>query len=300
MVRGQRRSDPKDQLLTPCGEVAQRACCPIPFPGEESGSPVFTPVTVQPSRRQITAAERSVIQAGEAGGVLGAIYLRKMDGSPPVRLGDGTATSLSTDSKWVLSVPGQVGSQFVFLPTGTGAPRTLAPTQINFQWSNLLPNGHQILFAGNEPGHGARIYLQDVPDGKLRPITSEGVALATYTHAVSPDGRFFLAVESDGSSTTRSVETGDRNPIPGLNPGEVAVGWTGNGKSVYVYQPSVPARVYQVERASGRRQLWRELNPSDPAGVNFIRPPHVSADGKAYAYNYNRILSDLYLVDGLH
>jgi len=238
-------------------------------------------------------------ESGEAGGVLGAIYLRKMDGSPPVRLGDGTATSLSTDSKWVLSVPGQVGSQFVFLPTGTGVPRTLAPTQINFQWANLLPNGHQILFAGNEPGHGARIYLQDVPDGKPRPITPEGVALATYNHAVSPDGRFFLAVEADGSSSVRALESGEPKAIPGLNPGEIAFGWTGDGKSIYAYRPSVPAHVYQVELLSGRRRLWKDLNPPDPAGINFIRSPHISSDGKAYAYSYNRILSGLYLVDGL-
>jgi hypothetical protein len=239
-------------------------------------------------------------ESGEAGGILGAIYLRKTDGSPPVRLGDGAATSLSFDSKWVLSIPGQLGNQFVFLPTGTGAPRTLAATQINFQWANLLPNGREVLFVGNEPRHGVRIYLQDASDGKLRPITPEGVALANYTYAVSPDGRFFLSVEADGSSGVRSVESGEPKPILGLNPGDLAFGWTGNGRSVYVDQPSAPARVYQVELASGRRQLWRELSPPDPAGVNFIRTPHISADGKAYAHNYIRILSDLYLVDGLH
>jgi eukaryotic-like serine/threonine-protein kinase len=238
-------------------------------------------------------------ESGEAGGILGAIYLRKIDGSPPVRLGDGTAASLSFDSRWVLSIPGQLGNQFVLLPTGTGAPRTLAPTPINNQWANLLPNGREVLFAGNEPGHGVRIYLQDVSDGKLRPITPEGVALANYTNAVSPDGRFFLSVEADDSPSVRSVESGERKPIPGLSPGDFAFGWNGNGRSVYVYKPSVPARVYQVELASGHRQLWRELSPPDPAGVNFIRAPHISADGKAYAYNYNRILSDLYLVDGL-
>jgi hypothetical protein len=27
--------------------------------------------------------------------------------------------------------------------------------------------------------------------------------------------------------------------------------------------------------------------------------PYISADGKAYAYNFNRMLSDLDLVDGL-
>jgi hypothetical protein len=78
-----------------------------------------------------------------------------------------------------------------------------------------------------------------------------------------------------------------------------AFGWPGDGKSVYVYRPAVPALVYRVELNTGHRQLWKELNPPDPAGINFIRTPHISADGKAYAYNYNRILFDLDPVDGL-
>ena len=61
----------------------------------------------------------------------------------------------------------------------------------------------------------------------------------------------------------------------------------------------MPVLVSRVELNTGHRQLWKELNPPDPAGINFIRTPHISADGKAYAYNYNRILFDLYPVDGL-
>jgi hypothetical protein len=240
-------------------------------------------------------------ESGEAGGALGAIYFRKMDGSPPVRLGDGTGCSLSADAKWALTVPApaQVGNQFVFLPTGTGTPRTLAVPQASVQWGNLLPNGQQILFSGNEQGHPSRIYLQEVSDGKARPVTPEGVTLTSFTRFVSPDGRFFLAVEADGISSIRSVETGELKPIPGLQPADIAFGWTGDGKNVYVYQPAMPVKVFQIELASGQRRLWKELDPPDPAGINFIRTPHISADGKAYAYNYNRILSDLFLVDGL-
>jgi hypothetical protein len=84
-----------------------------------------------------------------------------------------------------------------------------------------------------------------------------------------------------------------------MEPGEQATGWTGDGESIYAYRPSVPARIYQVELKSGRRQLWKELSPPDPAGIYFIRSPHISADGKSYAYNYSRFLSDLYVVDGL-
>ena len=240
-------------------------------------------------------------ESGEAGGALGQIYLRRMDGSPPVRLGDGTGCSLSMDSKWALTVPtpAKVGNQFVFLPTGTGTPRSIPVPQASVQWGNLMPNGQEILFAGNEQGHATRIYLQDISNGKVRPVTPEGVSLTSFTRFVSPDGMFFLAVESDGSSIVRSVENGERKAIPSLQPADIAFGWTGDGKSIYVYQPAMPVKVFQIDLASGQRRLWKELDPPDPAGINFIRTPHISADGKAYAYNYNRVLSDLYLVDGL-
>src|SRR5262249_1329945 len=84
-----------------------------------------------------------------------------------------------------------------------------------------------------------------------------------------------------------------------MEAGEQAIGWTGDGKGIYAYRPSVPARVFRIELASGRRELWKELAPNNLSGVYFIRPPHIARDDKSYAYNYARILSDLYVVDGL-
>jgi hypothetical protein len=49
---------------------------------------------------------------------------------------------------------------------------------------------------------------------------------------------------------------------------------------------------------TGQKKLWKQLMPSDPAGVNLVFPI-LAADGKSYVYSYRRILSDLYLVEGL-
>jgi eukaryotic-like serine/threonine-protein kinase len=238
-------------------------------------------------------------ESGEAGGLAGAIYLRKMDGSAPIRLADGNSNSLSADSKWVVGLTGFDLHNFFVLPTGTGQTQTLNLGTLNYHWGNWMPNGQQVLFLGSEVGHGSRIYLMDVPQGKPRPITPEGVGVVNYTRFVSPDGQSFIGLDQEGHSLVYSVQSGEGKPVPGLNPGEVAFGWTGDGKSVYAYRPTVPALVYRVELSTGHRQLWKELNPPDPAGINFIRTPHISADGKAYAYNYSRVLSELFLVDGL-
>jgi hypothetical protein len=54
-----------------------------------------------------------------------------------------------------------------------------------------------------------------------------------------------------------------------------------------------------VERETGRRELWKELMPSDSAGLLKIFGCYFSADGRSYAYTYGRNLSDLYLVEGV-
>jgi eukaryotic-like serine/threonine-protein kinase len=238
-------------------------------------------------------------ESGEAGGTNGQIYLRKMNESVPIRLAEGSSDSLSRDSRFVLGTPDIAFNHIAIFPTGPGETQQLDLGNFTFQWGNFLPDEHHVICIGNEPNAGTRIYLFDISQPKPRPITPEGVSVVNFTHFVSPDGKLFLAVEADGTSSIRSTETGNDKPIAGLEAGEVAFGWTGDGQSVYVYRSAVPAKVFEVALATGKRKLWKELNPPDPAGINFIRTPHISADGKWYAYNYNRVLSDLYLVDGL-
>ena len=50
---------------------------------------------------------------------------------------------------------------------------------------------------------------------------------------------------------------------------------------------------------TGRRTPFRQLMPSDPAGVETIGPILITPDGKACIFGYHRMLSDLYLVEGL-
>ena len=238
-------------------------------------------------------------ESGEAGGAAGVAYLRKTDGSPPLRLADVSSMSLSADGKWALAVTFQGVNQFTLIPTGTGESKTLPVSQLNIHWGGWLPGNREFLFSANAQGHGSRIYRESVDGSAQRPVTPEGVSPAPYTQAVSPDGRFVLAVDADGNSAVYSAETGEPKSIPGMEPGEQAIGWTGDGSSIYAYRPSVPARIYRVELSSGHRQLWKELSPAEPSGVTFIRPPHISDDGKSYAYNYSRFLSYLYVVDGL-
>jgi hypothetical protein len=84
-----------------------------------------------------------------------------------------------------------------------------------------------------------------------------------------------------------------------LGPEDLVTGLSADGKNLLVAMPGIPAKIARVDLATGRRELWKEISPADPAGVQSFAGLKFSADGKSYAYSVLRIISDLYVVDGL-
>ncbi len=202
----------------------------------------------------------------KSGGLSYAVYIRKTDGSPAVLLGEGGAVALSPDGKSVIVQTQDSPSQLKLLTTGAGEAKDLTKDNINHSWSHWFPDGKRILFSGNEPAKGVRLYVYDLASGKSQPITPEGV-----------NGTAFV-----------------------ISPGEQPVTFSTDGGSLYIYQPGeLPARVDRLDVRTGQRKLWRQLIPSDPAGVETIGPILMTPDAKTCVFGYHRMLADLYLVDGL-
>ena len=63
----------------------------------------------------------------------------------------------------------------LLVPTGAGENRQLTGDAINHLDARFFPDGKRILFLGSEPGHGARLFVQDLGGGAARPVTPEGV-----------------------------------------------------------------------------------------------------------------------------
>jgi len=88
--------------------------------------------------------------------------------------------------------------------------------------------------------------------------------------------------------------------VPGVETDEVPTGWSADARSLYVFRfGEIPAKVFELDLATGKRKLWRELVPPDAAGIDTIRGITLTPDARAYVYGYIRTLSDLYLVEGL-
>jgi serine/threonine protein kinase/Tol biopolymer transport system component len=237
-------------------------------------------------------------ESGEAGLENYSTYLRGMDGSPAVRLGDGVSFALSPDGKWVLSGLPKPPVQFNLLPTGAGESKELTHDQINRLWARWFPDGKRVLFAGDEPGKGVRLYVQDLNSGQVKAITGEGVNGSLI--AISPDGRQVALVGPDQKPAMLTVESGEIRPIAGLHAGEAPIAWTSDGRSLFVYRlGEVPASVNKLDLATGQRKLWKQLVPPDVSGVTDISSILITSDGNDYVYEYGRTLSDLYLVNDL-
>ena len=222
-------------------------------------------------------------------------YLRKTDGSSgAIRLGRGLAESLSPDGQWAIARTRTDGQ--TLLPVGVGQPREIDTKGRRCGFARWLPDGRRILLNCSEAGQGSRDYVQASDGGEPRALTPEG----TWCNTVSPDSREAACLDAEGKGWIYPVEGGAARPLPGL--AGTPLQWSADGRSLFVGGATegtpLRMRIFKLELASGRRSLWRELQPPDPAGLVQL-DAYVTPDGSAYAYGYQRILSDLYLVDGL-
>ena len=234
----------------------------------------------------------------KSGGYTYGVYIRPTDGSPAVLLGEGSALALSPDGKWAITETQVSPAQLRLLPTGAGQAKDLTSDNINHNWAHWFADGKRILFSGNEADKGERLYVLELDSAKARAITPEGVNGNSF--AISPDSQSVAAIGPDQRGYLYPVIGGDPRPIPGTHQGEQPITWSGDGRFLYVYQPGeLPAHVYRVDIRSGQRTLWKDLMPTDPAGVENIGPILLTPDAKTCVFGYHRNLADLYLVEGL-
>jgi Tol biopolymer transport system component len=247
----------------------------------------------------LSADGRRVVfsETGEGGGAGYSVYIRNTDGSPAIRLGEGSASDLSPDGQWVLAVVHPNSDpQLVAYPTGAGEPKVFPKEGLAVSDATWLPDGKRILITASEPGHGQRLYLREVDGGKPRPVTPEGY---TLMRVVSPDGTWAAVTGPDRKRYRYPLSGGEPSEIAGVDPADVIDQVTPDGRYLYVHRRGeVPVQVYRLDLTNGRREPWRSLAPSDAAGVSSINV-FPAPSGDAYVVNYARLLSHLFLVEGI-
>ena len=261
--------------------------------------------------RELTWLDRAVLAAfsqdgklvvfhegGKGGGSHGTIFLRRTDGSPAVRLGEGYATALSPDQKWVLDTIPVIPTRWVLIPTGAGEGVELKPVGIE----NVVPLGfasdsRRVVLLANEPGHKGRLYSFDPTSSKLQPLTPEGTR-----GTVTPDGKFLLVRGDKPLPDLVSMESGSPiREIKGVQPNDRGLQVSDDGKvALVVNLNGMTASVYRLNLDTGARQLVRTLEMHDPTGGFGVTRVLATPDGQSFAFNTLRDLSELYLLQGLN
>jgi hypothetical protein len=217
--------------------------------------------------------------------------------SEPVLLGDGDPTSVSPDGEWILSLVPSSPGKLILYPTSTGESRTIdiSPVRMVAGFSTWTTDGSKLLFTGAEQNRPPRAYLLDLRAGAARAVTPEDTSEAI----ISPDGLSVIARNNSLVFRTYRVGGGESAPVKGLRPEESPIQWGLTSNKLFIWDRTLPAKIFQLDVTNGKRKLWLEIVPADASGLLYGEVT-IASDGQAYAYHYRRVLTNLFLVENLH
>ena len=231
------------------------------------------------------------------------VYIRDVDGSPAVPIGEGYGCQFSPDHKWALAVkPTEPVPEVWLYPLGPGEPRRISTPSLHpVGLAGFTPDGKHVVYPANEPGHLARVFMQDLNGGAPQPISPEGVV----GWVVSPNGQWVAVNVHDPSSNAfhpamLSIANKKTINMKGFIDNDEALGWTSDNQ-VYVDRKTDPGTSVNVEKLNpqtGVRTPWHALS-AVPFGGVVIDTFVVTPSGDNYGFGYRVRLSDLYTVSGV-
>ena len=218
--------------------------------------------------------------SSEPAGPAYAVMMRKVDGSLPVRLGEGSSGAISPDGKWALSISTANPPQVTLLPIGPGQSRAISVTgleHVQNGFARFLPDGQSFAINGNGAGQATALLSRRHRHGQgetrqpgrhhLRGVLS-GWPVHDRNHEL-------------GLQKSTLCETAPRIPsrtctlISRRSSGRTTV------PSLYGYHfGEFPSKVYKAEIATGKETLVKELRPGVPAGVVLVAPGHCQSRRK--------------------
>jgi len=233
------------------------------------------------------------------------VFVRNVDGSPAVALGEGYGLALSPDKRWALGQKLTDPVQEIWLlPVGAGEARRISPPNLQpLIAASFLSDGKRIIYIANESGHPPRTWMQDLDSQTPRPVTPEG----TFGWLISPDDKWLLtngrrrAAAAVVQAGLVSLTGGEVKDIPGLRPDDIILGWASDNQ-LFAGTPDrqrVAFHMVKLNPFTGTRTPFRDLYGPAIAGI-FPDPPIFTPDGATYGFDYRLRLADLYVVSGVH
>lgn len=239
--------------------------------------------------------EAVVIEEGEGGGPKYSVFLRKTDGSPAVRLGEGVASDLSPDGKFVLGGTITVPSPLILFPTGAGETRTFSNNGMHHEDARFFSDGKRVFITAREKGKGSRNWVMNLDGSGLRPVTAEN-----ETGRLSQDEKSVLLLR-DSDLYLKDIESGketrwrDTTPFRGLN----FLTWSNEkDKAYFAGREGTKLTIWRVDVATGTKNALHQVDANDSEGATPLPDLVITRDGKYFVFSADRRNSDLYLLKG--
>ena len=252
------------------------------------------------------SADGRLILLGDFGGELGpsgGIAVRATDGGPVIDLGRGGPLALSADGRHVLAVPSSVGpgDRLLVIPVGAGERRELRHPSLARIWDAAwFDDGRRlIVLGGPHEGGGSRLYFWDPENGaEPRPISPKGEFPGSPV--VSPNGLWVSAARTGVPLSIYPVDGGAPQILPGGRPDDEPLRWSPDSRWLFVRRgQGTIGLIERVEIATGRWSAWKEIRPTERAGLFGLHSFVITPDGKSYAYTFGSSIGSLYLAEGL-
>jgi len=263
-------------------------------------------ITFAPSGNlsQVRLSSGSLMELSDDGGQVlsgsrtGA-SLGPTDGGPPLKLGTGAALALSPDAKWVLAQDND-STDLTLLSVGPERPRTLA-TGMTVAAARFFHDGHHIVFTGQRAGEKQlHLYAMSLDGGTPVALSQAGIPWMERI-LVSRDGRFVAVRAADEVLTLYPTDGGPAVPLSELGKDVQAVAWNPEGH-LWVrpqFQRELPSRILLYDFTRRRMLQDRRFSLNDSAGVLAVSNAASTPDARAIAFEYERVLGHLFLLDGL-
>ncbi len=232
-------------------------------------------------------------ESGEGGGPGYSVYVVRSPGNV-TRIGEGRALAVTPDGRFALTQAQGDANNLQLSPLQPGQTRNIASKGMSYFWARFFPVGKRFLFGGKSSGGQSGMYVQELESGAAKAL--EPWMSMDETPAISSDGAEIAAMRPGGGLVIIPTAGGDPKPLP-LPFAADPLRWSHDGKSLFVRDGNIPAKIYRVDVKTGAQTLWKTIGPVDPSGVNEISRMLLSEDGKSAVYSYFRNLSELYVTD---
>ena len=218
----------------------------------------FVPADLRPTE------DRSPERTGQGSGRAPCLPA-SADGSPAVKLGEGTGRSLSpmaSGFSWQTRPQRAQPRATRCFRTGPGERRALDPGGLTDGHRGRLAAGRkERRVSALDSSGGSRLYVQAVDGGGTpRPIGPQRTRILPTGGAVSPDARFVLGIGGNKLLLVPIDGNSEARVVPGFAPPDRVAQWTSDSQALYVYQ--VVERgftVWLLDLQTGRRCSWREI-----------------------------------------